>query len=73
MSKFTEGLKDLAMGMVIAVAVPVAIVKTVIGTAKHKNDKKTEIEVRKVDIDKCEPAAQEWMKRYNAKKNGTVS
>lgn len=66
MSKFTDGIRGLAMGMVIAVAVPVVIVKTAIGNALLKQEKKAEEKTTKVDIKNCEPAAQEWMKRcYN--------
>lgn len=73
MGMLMEGFKGLAMGMVIAVEVPVAIVKTAIGNALRKPEKKAAVEETKVDIKNCEPAAKEWIRRCYNKKNGIAA
>ena len=72
MKNMFDGFRMLAMGMVIAVEVPVVMVKTAIGNAVNKQKKVEAKESVKVDISNCEKDAQDWMRRLYNKKNGIV-
>ena len=70
----TDGIRGLACGMIIAVAVPGAVIKTVIGNAVRKKKaaaKELKVTEKYIDVNKLDNETKNKIKKMYAVKNGS--